>query len=87
VLRHDAKPGRLVVGLAALSAAVLYAGDAADTWTAPSFLVLTIVGTSLFVGAVVAMGNQRIRRRREAQRASKENIGAPASTRGSHAIR
>lgn len=85
--RHEAKPGRLVVGLAALGAAAVYAGDAAGAWQVPWFLVLTIVGDSLFLSAVVAMGHQRMRRRREAHRASRENIGAPASTSGNQAIR
>ncbi|RDG37739.1 hypothetical protein DVH02_12935 [Streptomyces corynorhini] len=85
--RHEFKPGRLVVGLTALGAAVPYLGDAAGVWQAPWYLALAVVGGGLCLGALVAWVNYRIRRRRPASTASRENTGAPASTSGSQAMR
>ncbi|MFI5754262.1 hypothetical protein [Streptomyces sp. NPDC051569] len=87
MLRHDIRPGRLVAGLAVLGAAVAYTGDAAGTWRTPWFTVFPVVLGGLCLAAVVTFTHYRVRRRREARMASRENIGAPASTSGSQAIK
>ncbi|WUX67681.1 hypothetical protein OG627_12540 [Streptomyces sp. NBC_01429] len=85
--RHEFKPGRLIVGLTALGAAVPYLGDAAGVWHAPWYLALVVVWDGLCLAALATWVNYRIRRRRPASKASSENTGAPASTSGSQAMR
>ncbi|MEW1721166.1 hypothetical protein [Streptomyces sp. NPDC093109] len=85
--RHDFRPGRLVVGLTALGAAVPYLGDAAGAWRAPWFTAFAVMFCGLFLASLVTWVAYLIRRRRPARTASSENAGAPASTSGSHAIK
>ncbi|MFI6289429.1 hypothetical protein ACIBCM_32575 [Streptomyces sp. NPDC051018] len=86
-LVHGFRPGKVVAGAAALTAALLYAGDAADAWAIPWYVVFPVVFGGLFLAAVVGVADYGIRRRRSAIHASSENIGAPASTSGSQPIR
>jgi len=85
--RHGFRPGKLIAGLAVLTAALLYAGDAAGSWQIPWFVVFPVVFGGLFLGGAVTLTYYRICRRRCASIASRENIEAPASTSGSQAIR
>ncbi|MDH2389493.1 hypothetical protein QCN29_11945 [Streptomyces sp. HNM0663] len=75
-----------MAGFAALTAALLYAGDAADAWHTPWFAAFPVVFGGLFLAGATAWVHYRIRRR-SAQSASAENMDAPASTSGSQAIR
>ncbi|MEU0392845.1 hypothetical protein ABZ208_08755 [Streptomyces sp. NPDC006208] len=86
-LRHEFRPGRLLAGLCVLTAAVLYGGDAAGAWYTPWYVAFPVVFGGLFVAGVVAWIHYGVRRRRAAMSASRENMEAPASTSGSHAIR
>ncbi|WP_187645811.1 hypothetical protein [Streptomyces sp. TRM49041] len=87
MLRHEFRPGRLIAGATGLAVAALYAGDAAGAWQTPWYLVFPVLFGGLWPAAVAAWVAYRFRRRRSARNASAESIGAPASTRGSHAIR
>lgn len=86
MLRHEARPGRLIAGLVAMATAVLYAGDAAGAWHTAWFAALPLLCGGLLVAAVVGATVQSARRRR-AHSASSENTGAPTSTSGSQAIK
>lgn len=85
--RHGFRPGKLIAGLAVLTATLLYAGDAAGSWHTPWFAVFPVVFGGLFLGGAVTFTYYRIRRRRCARIASRENTEAPTSTSGSQAIR
>ncbi|WTL46518.1 hypothetical protein OG310_13245 [Streptomyces sp. NBC_01497] len=88
--RHEAKPGRLIVGLVAIGTAVLYAGDAAGTWETEWFTALPLLFAGLMVAAVVGILVHRVRRRRGPRpdhTESSDSTGAPTSTSGSQAIR
>ncbi|GAA4904439.1 hypothetical protein ACFPM3_29655 [Streptomyces coeruleoprunus] len=87
MLRHEFRPGRLVAGATALGVATLYAGDATGDWQAPWYVVFPVLFGGLWLAATAAWIGYRVRRRRAARTASSENMGAPASTSGSHAIR
>ncbi|MFD5034092.1 hypothetical protein ACFWM0_27355 [Streptomyces sp. NPDC058405] len=87
MLLHEIRPGRLVVGLTVLGAAIAYAGDAVDAWHTPWYTVFPVISGGLLVAAPVTWTHYRVRRRRLARTASRENIGAPANTSGSQAIR
>ncbi|MDI3419742.1 hypothetical protein QIT00_14435 [Streptomyces sp. B-S-A12] len=87
MLRHEFQPGKLVAGAVLLTAGVAYAGDATGEWQVPWFLLIPLVCGGLFLAAVVAAVTYGIRRRRSRSRASRENVGAPASSSGSQAIR
>ncbi|MDQ8704293.1 hypothetical protein RCO28_17610 [Streptomyces sp. LHD-70] len=87
MLRHEFQPGKLVAGAVLLAAGVAYAGDATGEWQVPWFVLIPLVCGGLFLAAVVAAVTYGIRRRRSRRRASRENVGAPASTSGSQAIR
>ncbi|MFJ2648798.1 hypothetical protein ACIO1C_18940 [Streptomyces sp. NPDC087420] len=85
--RHEFRPGRLVAGVTVLGAAVAYAGDAAGAWPVPWFAVFPVLFCGFFVAGVVALVDYLMRRRRSARTASSENVGVPASTSGSQAMR
>lgn len=87
MLLHEFRPGRLVVGLTALAASGAYAGAVAGVWHLPWFVAFPLVFWGLLLASGVTWLNYRIRRRRSARRASRENEGAPASTSGSQAMR
>ncbi|MFJ8001022.1 hypothetical protein ACIQ7D_28500 [Streptomyces sp. NPDC096310] len=87
MLLHEFRPGRLIVGLTALAVSAAYVGDAADAGPTPWFVAFPMMFWGLFLAAVVTWCHYRIRRRRSARTASRENEGAPASTSGSQAMR
>ncbi|MFJ6510948.1 hypothetical protein ACIQMO_11965 [Streptomyces sp. NPDC091406] len=87
MLRHEFRPGRAVAGLVMLGLAAGYAADAAGAWEVPWTFFLPLFLGGLWLAATVTWAAYMVRRRRAARKASAENSGAPASTRGSHAIR
>lgn len=84
---HGFRPGRAAAGTAALVATLLYAGDAADSWSTPWFVVFPVVFGGLAVAGALGLAHYGLRRRRSASSASTENSAAPPSTSGSQAIR
>ncbi|WP_223872244.1 hypothetical protein [Streptomyces sp. SP18CM02] len=64
-----------------------YAADAAGAWDAPWAFFLPLILGGLWLAATVTWVAYRVRRRREARKASAENTVAPASASGSPAIR
>ncbi|MFJ8231645.1 hypothetical protein ACIQ9E_17070 [Streptomyces sp. NPDC094448] len=86
-LLHGFRPGRAVAGLAALAAALLFAGDAAGSWSTPWFMVFPVVFGGLALAAGAGLTHYTLRRRRVAMSASRDGAAAPASTSGSQAIR
>ncbi|TLQ44205.1 hypothetical protein FEF34_14695 [Streptomyces marianii] len=84
---HEFRPGRLIAGTAALGTAAAYLGDATGAWQAPWFTALPVMSGGLFLAAVATFVHYRLRRRRSAIAASRENTEAPASTSGSQATR
>ncbi|MFF6907830.1 hypothetical protein ACFY9Q_18050 [Streptomyces sp. NPDC012389] len=87
MLRHEFRPGRAVAGLAMLALAGGYAADAAGAWEVPWTFFLAVFLGGLWLATTATWTAYMLRRRRDARKASTENIEAPASTRGSHAIR
>ncbi|WP_079126186.1 hypothetical protein [Streptomyces sp. ERV7] len=86
--RHEFRPGRLIAGTAMLAVAVLFAGDAADTWRTPWYAVVPLVGGGLGLAGLASWVAYGVRkRRRDASQASADSSGVPASTSGSQAIR
>lgn len=87
MLRHEFRPGQAVAGLTMLALAGGYAAEAAGAWKVPwAFFVPVLLG-GLFLSAAATWTAYRVRRRRDARKASAENTEAPASTSGSHAIK
>ncbi|MFF3555630.1 hypothetical protein ACFYXL_19760 [Streptomyces tsukubensis] len=86
-LLHGFQPGRAVAGLAALAATLLFAGDAAGSWSTPWFVVFPVVFGGLALAAGAGLIHYTLRRRRSAMSASSDGAAAPASTSGSQAIR
>ncbi|MFD3739217.1 hypothetical protein AMK21_13895 [Streptomyces sp. CB00316] len=87
MLRHEFRPGRAVAGLAMLALAGGYAADAAGAWEVPWTFFLPVFLGGLWLAITATWAAYMLRRRRDARKASTENIEAPASTRGSHAIK
>jgi len=87
VLRHEFRPGRAVAGLAMLGLAGGYAADAAGAWEVPWTFFLPVFLGGLWLAATATWAAYMLRRRRDARKASAEKTAAPASTRGSHAIK
>lgn len=86
MLVHEFRPGRLILGMAALALAALYAGDAADAWSVAWYVVIPVLCGALGLAAVASWAAYRIRRR-SARSASSDSTGAPASSSGSQAMR
>lgn len=86
MLLHEFRPGRLIVGAAALALAVMYAGDAAKAWETPWYGVVPVLCGALGAAALATWVAYRLRRR-SARTASSENKEAPASTSGSQDMR
>ncbi|MEU5538206.1 hypothetical protein [Streptomyces sp. NPDC020362] len=63
MLRHEFQPGRLVAGLAFTAAGIVYAGDAADLWDTPWFVIVPLVVGGLFLAGAAAAVTRGIRRR------------------------
>ncbi|MFI2778248.1 hypothetical protein [Streptomyces sp. ALB3] len=87
MLRHEIRPGRAVAGLVMLALAGGYAADAAGAWDAPWTFFAPVFFGGLWLAATATWVSYRLRRRREARRASKENSAEPASSSGSQAMR
>lgn len=86
MLLHEFRPGRLILGAAALALAALFAGDAAGAWSVAWYVVIPVLCGGLGLAAVASWTAYLIRRR-SARRASRERTGAPASSSGSQAMR
>ncbi|MFJ4838436.1 hypothetical protein [Streptomyces sp. NPDC088746] len=76
MLRHEIRPGRAVAGLVMLTLAAGYAADAAGAWNAPWTFFAPVFLGGLWLAATVTWVSYRLRRRREARKASAE---APAT--------
>ncbi|KUJ67026.1 hypothetical protein ACZ90_31985 [Streptomyces albus subsp. albus] len=63
--RHTFEPGKLVAGLAVLSACLLYAMDAGGQWDIPWFVVAPVICGGLALAGVVSGVAYGARRRRE----------------------
>ncbi|MFE2421381.1 hypothetical protein, partial [Streptomyces hokutonensis] len=74
MLRHEFRPGKLVIGLFLVAAGVAYAGDAGGLWVTEWFAAIPLVLAGLVLAGVVAGVNGAIRRRRRVGRRGK---GAP----------
>ncbi|MFD7013819.1 hypothetical protein [Streptomyces sp. NPDC059928] len=86
--RHDFRPGRLVAGLALITTAILFMGDAAGRWHTPPPLVIPLVCGGLGLASLAGWIDYGVRKRRRlARSASTDSRGVPASTSGSQAIR
>lgn len=72
MLRHEFHPGKLVLGLFLLIAAVAYAGDAGGIWDTPWFVAFPLLLAGLLLGGAAAAVSYGIRRPtvRTAERAS-----------------
>ncbi|MFD0024999.1 hypothetical protein [Streptomyces sp. NPDC058382] len=87
MLRHEIRPGRAVAGLVLLALAAGYAADAAGLWNAPLVFFAALFAGGVWAAVLTTWAAYMIRRRREARRASRENVGAPPSSSGSQAMR
>ncbi|GAA3073324.1 hypothetical protein GCM10017562_46250 [Streptomyces roseofulvus] len=86
MLLHEFRPGRLVVGLAALGLAGAYGGDLAGWWAVPWWLAVPVMCGALGLAGLLTWVAYGLRRR-SARRRSAESTGAPASSSGSQAMR
>nr|WP_078945941.1 hypothetical protein [Streptomyces exfoliatus] len=86
MLLHEFRPGRLLVGLTALTLAAVYAGDATGSWTTPWYAVIPVLCAGLGTAGIATWVTYRIRRRSARSRSS-DTTDAPASSSGSQAIR
>ncbi|MEV5968775.1 hypothetical protein [Streptomyces sp. NPDC051921] len=83
---HEFRPGRLILGMAALTLATLFAGDAAGEWSVAWYVVIPVLCGALGLAAFASWIAYLVRRR-SARSASSESTGAPASSSGSQAMR
>ncbi len=86
MLLHEFRPGRLLVGVTALTLAAVYAGDATGSWTTPWYVVVPVLCVGLGTAGLATWVAYRIRRRSARSRSS-DSTDAPASSSGSQAIR
>ncbi|WP_078954939.1 hypothetical protein [Streptomyces griseus] len=86
MLLHEFRPGRLVVGVAALALAGAYGGELAGRWSVPWWLVVPVMCGALGVAGLLTWVAYGVRRR-SARSRSAESTGAPASSSGSQAMR
>ncbi|MGW7072768.1 hypothetical protein ACWGII_31575 [Streptomyces sp. NPDC054855] len=63
MLRHEFHPGKLVLGLFLLIAAIAYAGDAGGIWDTPWFLAFPLLLAGLLLGGAAAAVSYGIRGR------------------------
>ena len=77
MLRHEIRPGRASAGLVMLTLAGGYAADAAGAWNIPWTFVAPVFLGGLTLAATVTWVSYRLRRRRDARKASAENPAAP----------
>ncbi|WP_333774588.1 hypothetical protein [Streptomyces sp. IBSBF 3136] len=64
MLRHEFRPGRLVVGLALAAAGAVFAGDAAGWWQTPWFVMIPLVAGGMVLGGVTSAVARGMRSRR-----------------------
>lgn len=69
MLRHEFHPGKLVLGLFLLIAAIAYAGDAGGIWDTPWFVVFPLLLAGLLLGGGAAAVSYGIRGRPAARTA------------------
>ncbi|MER5767921.1 hypothetical protein [Streptomyces sp. NPDC001985] len=86
-LPHGFRPGRLIAGVTALTAALLYAGDAGGTWHTPWYVAFPVVFTGMSLAGAAGLAHYRVRRRRSASSASTDGAAAPASSSGTQATK
>ncbi|MFF3193629.1 hypothetical protein [Streptomyces misionensis] len=67
MLRHEFRPGKLVVGLFLVAAGVVFAGDANGLWRAPWFAIVPLVVGGLCLGGATTVVVRAIRGRGEAE--------------------
>ncbi|WLQ41193.1 hypothetical protein P8A22_15075 [Streptomyces laculatispora] len=87
MLRHEIRPGRAVAGMVMLGLAAGYAADAAGLWHVPWTFFVALFAGGLWIAVLTTWVSYRIRRRRDARRASTEKDAAPPSSSGSQAMR
>ncbi|GGV57610.1 hypothetical protein GCM10010277_59720 [Streptomyces longisporoflavus] len=63
MLRHEFHPGKLVLGLFLLIAAIAYAGDAGGIWDTPWFVAFPLLVAGLLLGGAAAAVSYGIRGR------------------------
>lgn len=74
--RHEFHPGKLVLGLFLLIAAIAYAGDAGGTWDTPWFLAFPLLLAGLLLGGAAAAVAYGIRGRPRACTADRRGDGS-----------
>ncbi|MFC8126162.1 hypothetical protein [Streptomyces sp. NPDC057302] len=70
MLRHEFHPGKLVLGLFLLIAAIAYAGDAGGIWDTPWFVAFPLLLAGLLLGGAAAAVSYGIRGRPSARSAA-----------------
>ncbi|MFG2499894.1 hypothetical protein ACGFSB_16970 [Streptomyces sp. NPDC048441] len=75
MLRHEFHPGKLVLGLFLLIAAIAYAGDAGGIWETPWFVAFPLILAGLLLGGAAAAVAYGIRGRSTAQVADRSVDG------------
>ncbi|WP_371527698.1 hypothetical protein OG302_17720 [Streptomyces sp. NBC_01283] len=71
MLRHEFHPGKLVLGLFLLIAAIAYAGDAGGIWDTPWFVAFPLLLAGLLLGGAAAAVSHGIRGRPAARAAGR----------------
>ncbi|MFF1694338.1 hypothetical protein ACFVXC_12015 [Streptomyces sp. NPDC058257] len=71
MLRHEFHPGKLVLGLFLLIAAIAYAGDAGGIWDTPWFMAFPLLLAGLLLGGAAAAVSYGIRGRSSARTANR----------------
>lgn len=71
MLRHEFHPGKLVLGLFLLIAAIAYAGDAGGLWDTPWFVAFPLMLAGLLLGGAAAAVSYGIRGRPTARSANR----------------
>jgi hypothetical protein len=77
MMRHDFQPGKLVVGVVLLGAAIVFGGDARGLWSVPWFAMAPLVVGGLCLAGATGTIAYALRHRRGRPRP--EDPGAPTS--------